>query len=327
MKNILITGINGSGGSYLAEHLLKKKNIKKIFGTIRNYNSLKKFNLKNLKQSKKINFLKCDLNNFNQIKILVKKHNFNYIFHLASNADVLKSFYEPRGIILNNNNCTLNLLEALRIYKSKAKILICSTSEVYGNIGTKNKKIDEKSSISPINPYAVSKTFQDLLAQNYHQIYGLNIIISRMFTYFNARRDNLFASSFADQIVKIENCKQKKLRHGNLNSQRTILDIRDAMEAYYLAAVKGLPGEIYNIGGQYKATVGKILFKLINLSKKEIETLIDKKLLRPKDIKYQVPSSSKFISQTKWKQKYTLAQSLNYLLNESREKFKFELGK
>ena len=148
-----------------------------------------------------------------------------------------------------------------------------------------------------------------------------------MFTYFNARRDNLFASSFADQIVKIENCKQKKLRHGNLNSQRTILDIRDAMEAYYLAAVKGLPGEIYNIGGQYKATVGKILFKLINLSKKEIETLIDKKLLRPKDIKYQVPSSSKFISQTKWKQKYTLAQSLNYLLNESREKFKFELGK
>ena len=148
-----------------------------------------------------------------------------------------------------------------------------------------------------------------------------------MFTYFNARRGNLFASSFADQIVKIENRKQKILRHGNLNSQRTVLDIRDAMEAYYLAAIKGVPGEIYNIGGQYKVTVEKILFKLMNISKKNIETLIDKKLLRPKDINYQVPSSTKFIRQTKWKQKYTLAQSLNYLLNESREKFKFELKK
>ena len=81
MKNILITGINGSGGSYLAEHLLKKKNINKIFGTIRNKNSLKKFNLKNIKKNKKVKFLKCDLNNFNKIKYIIGKQNFDYIFH------------------------------------------------------------------------------------------------------------------------------------------------------------------------------------------------------------------------------------------------------
>ena len=54
MKTVLITGINGSGGSYLAEHLLKKKNIKKIYGTIRKKSSLKSFNLKNLKKNKKV---------------------------------------------------------------------------------------------------------------------------------------------------------------------------------------------------------------------------------------------------------------------------------
>ena len=52
MKTVLITGINGSGGSYLAEHLLKKK-YKKIYGTIRKKSSLKSFNLKNLKKNKK----------------------------------------------------------------------------------------------------------------------------------------------------------------------------------------------------------------------------------------------------------------------------------
>ena len=68
MKTVLITGINGSGGSYLAEHLLKKKNINKIYGTIRNNKYLKSFNLKNLKNNKKVIFIKSDLNDFKQTK-------------------------------------------------------------------------------------------------------------------------------------------------------------------------------------------------------------------------------------------------------------------
>ena len=148
-----------------------------------------------------------------------------------------------------------------------------------------------------------------------------------MFTYFNARRNNLFASAFANQIVKIENGIQKKLSHGNLESQRTILDIRDAMEAYYLAAIRGKPGEIYNIGGNKKATVKEILNKLILLSKSKITTSIDAKLMRPKDIKFQVPGSKKFRRHTKWKQKYNINESLNYLLLECREILKFSLNK
>ena len=54
MKKVLITGINGSGGSYLAEYLLLKKNINKIFGTYRRSSSLKEFNLRNLIKSKKL---------------------------------------------------------------------------------------------------------------------------------------------------------------------------------------------------------------------------------------------------------------------------------
>ena len=134
MKIILITGINGSGGSYLAEHLLKRLKKVKIFGTIRKNKVIKSFNLRNLAKNKNIKFLKCDLNNFTQTKKIFKKIKFDYIYHLASNADVLSSFSSPREIVINNNNCTLNLLESLRIINSKTKIIICSTSEVYGNI-------------------------------------------------------------------------------------------------------------------------------------------------------------------------------------------------
>ena len=116
---------------------------------------------------------------------------------------------------------------------------MCSTSEVYGNVKINKQPITEKNSLNPINPYAVSKTFQDQLSLNYKKIYNLDIVITRMFTYLNARRSNLFASAFARQIVNIEMKKKKLLNHGNLSSRRTILDIRDAMEAYWLVAKNG----------------------------------------------------------------------------------------
>ena len=79
--------------------------------------------------------------------------------------------------------------------------------------------------MKPVSPYAVSKAFQDLLSQLYHEVYGLNIIITRMFTYNNPRRLNLFQSAFASQIVEIEKGKKKILSHGNLNSIRSFLDL------------------------------------------------------------------------------------------------------
>ena len=60
-----------------------------------------------------------------------------------------------------------------------------------------------------------------------------------MFSYTNGRRYNLFQSSFVKQIVEIENNRRKILVHGNLKSLRTMLDIDDAMEAYWLTAIRG----------------------------------------------------------------------------------------
>lgn len=322
MKKVLITGISGSGGSYLAEHLLKKKKFK-ITGTIRNSNVLSKFNCRNLIKNKNVKFVKCDLNNFNQLYNFLRLKKFNYIYHIASNANVLESFNSPFNLVKNNIISTLNLIEVLRKIKSSAKILICSTSEVYGNVPYNLQPINEKTNISPINPYAVSKVFQDLISQNYFSIFKLNIVITRMFTYFNGRRDNLFASAFAKQIVEIENNQRKFLEHGYLESQRSILDIRDAMEAYYLAATKGKIGEIYNIGGKKKATVGKILNLLVKKSNSKILLKKNKNLLRPKDINFQIPYCQKFKKDTRWIQNYTTSESVDYLINETREKYIF----
>ena len=80
---------------------------------------------------------------------------------------------------------TVNLLEAVRQLNFKPLIIICSTSEVYGNVEKKDMPITEKHSIAAINPYAATKVYQDLISQIYNKSFDLKIIITRMFSYTN----------------------------------------------------------------------------------------------------------------------------------------------
>lgn len=309
-KKILITGINGSVGSYLFDFLKKKK--LNIYGTFR-----KKKKLKYLKKINNKKLIKLDLNNFKKTLLILKKIRPDLIFHLASNADVRQSFDKPREIINNNNNCTLNLLEAIRILKIDPLVIISSTSEVYGN--SHSSFLNENVPLNPNNPYAVSKTFQDILAQNYIKIYKLRIIITRMFTYLNARRDNLFASSWARQILDIEDGKIKYLKHGNLESFRSIMSISDAVNAYWLAAKNGKIGSIYNIGDGRNIKLSKFLNILKGMSKNRINIKLDKKLLRKTDIKKQLPNSNKFKKDTGWKVVGSLEKKIQVFFDEIRK--------
>ena len=193
--------------------------------------------------------------------------------------------------------------------------MICSTSEVYGAVPKKDIPIKESQQINPLNPYAATKVFQDIISQIYFKCYKMNIVITRMFSYTNSRRINLFQTSFANQIAMIEKKKKTFLSHGNLNSVRTFVDIDDAMNAYWLAATKGKIGEIYNIGGNETISVKKFLKELIKLSNTKIKTKLDRSLLRPQDIDVQIPNSKKFIRHTKWKPQVLLKDSMKKLLN------------
>ena len=312
-KKCLITGITGSGGSYLAEHILTKDDKIKIFGIYRSSGN------KKLLKNKRIKLFKGDLCNFKKTQKIIKKINPNIIFHLASTANVRESFDSPKKTIENNNAITLNLLEIIRTNKINSLIIICSTSEVYGKVTKKDIPIKETKSINPVNPYSVSKAFQDLLSQIYFKTYGLKIIITRMFSYINARKNYLFQTSFAKQIVDIERGKKKILTHGNLNSVRNIIDITDAMEAYWLTAKRGRIGEIYNISGNKVISVGNYLRELKKLSNVKIKCKIDKKLLRPVDVTLQIANTKKFIRDTHWSPKISFEESIEKLLEECRK--------
>lgn len=312
-QRALITGIAGSGGSYLAEYIVQHHPEVEVHGLSRWHSTTAHQNLAAI--ADRIRVHEADLLDLGSVLTVLREVEPDVIFHLASHANVRASFIEPVAVLQNNILGTANLLEAVRLSGLDPIIQICSTSEVYGQVDPKDVPIREDCPLRPASPYAVSKVAQDLLGHSYFVSYKLRIIRTRMFAYLNPRRTDLFATSFARQVAWIEaGLQTAPLRHGNLDSVRTLIDVRDAMRAYWEAVVWCEPGEVYNIGGTTTLTVGDFLQHLLRLAKVPIRTETDPWLLRPKDVTLQIPCVEKFVAATGWKPDIPFEQSVHDLL-------------
>lgn len=314
---VLITGIGGSGGSYLAEHILDHCSGVEVHGIAR-WHSTTQDNL--FRVSSRVTVHEADLNDFGSTFDILRRVRPDGIFHLAAHANVRASFITPAAVLANNILGTSNLLEAVRLAQINPWVQICSTSEVYGQVDRKDVPIREDAPLRPASPYAVSKVAQDLLAATYFASYGMNTVRTRMFAYLNPRRVDLFATSFARQVARIEAGLQDELLHGNLESVRTIVDVRDAMRAYWDALCHCAAGEAYNIGGTATVTVGEFLKRLIGMTRVPIRTRVGPNLLRPSDVTLQIPCVDKFIAATGWSPRHTLDESIAHLLDYWRER-------
>lgn len=317
IKKVLITGISGSGGSYLAEYIASNHPNVSVHGISR-WHSTTKDNLSGV--HKKVIVHEADLMDMASVIEVLQKVKPDAIFHLAAHANVRTSFITPTSVLSNNILGTSNLLEAIRVLAIKPIVQICSTSEVYGQVDPKDVPIKELCPLNPASPYAVSKTTQDLLGAVYFHAYGMKIIRTRMFAYINPRREDLFATFFAMQVARIEKGLQKVLLHGNLDSVRTLIDVRDAMESYWVALNKCRFGQAYNIGGNTVITVGEFLDLLKKKARVSIPLRQDPNLLRPTDVTLQIPDVAKFTQETGWKPKYSFEESVEFLLEHCRNR-------
>ena len=315
-ENVLITGITGSGGSYLAEYIVSNHPDANVFGICRWHSTTTLINIEEIKD--KVKIYECDLMDISSIIRTLQEVMPSRIFHLAAYANVKKCFDTPLSVINNNIMGTANLLEAIRLVCPETILQMCSTSEVYGNPHT--FPMTEDHPLKPVNPYAVSKLSQEALSYSYYTSWGLKVVITRMFAYTNPKRRDLFATAFAAQVAEIEQGKRQILYHGNLDSIRTLIDVRDAMESYWIACENCEHGEVYNIGGENVLSVGDFLEILKGKSKVHIESVQSPDLLRPVDVTRQVPDVSKFYNATNWKPTYSLEESVDFLLDYWRKR-------
>src|SRR3990167_7804331 len=131
-RRILITGISGSGGSYLAETVASDHPEVEIHGLAR-WHSTTRENLSEV--ADKVTVHEADLLDYGSVLSVLQKVRPDAIFHLASHANVRASFETPSAVLNNNIIGTSNLFEAVRRAGLDPWIQLCSTSEVYGLVG------------------------------------------------------------------------------------------------------------------------------------------------------------------------------------------------
>ena len=315
-ERALITGIAGSGGSYLADHIASSRPEVRLHGLAR-WHTQGTDNLRGPGAVAAVH--ECDLTDLSSVLRAFERSRPDVVFHLASHANVRAGFDVPLAVLDNNIRGTANLFEGIRLARLDPLVVLCSTSEVYGAVDPRDVPIAEECRLAPVSPYAVSKAAQDLLAFSYFTSYGMRIVRTRMFAYFNPRRADLFATSFARQVARIEAGLQDELVHGNLDSTRTMIDVRDAMRAYWVAAERCEPGEAYNIGGTTVITVGQFLETLCRQARRPVPTRLDRALLRPADVTLQIPDTRKFRQATGWAPEHGFDASVAHLLDYWRE--------
>jgi GDP-mannose 4,6-dehydratase len=320
-----ITGITGMVGSHLAEYLLAHTDWE-IWGLARWRSPLA--NIESLipliNRKDRVHLVYGDLHDTLSIRAAVKAARPDYMFHLAAQSFPRTSFDAPLDTLETNVQGAVRVLDAIREFAPRAIVHVCSSSEVFGRVPKEKLPIDEECAFHPASPYAISKAGTDLIGRFYAEAYGLCTLTTRMFTHTGPRRGDVFAeSTFAKQIAMIEaGLIEPVVKVGNLNSLRTVADVRDAVRAYHmLVTINPVPGSYYNIGGTYHCTVEDILAKLLSLSPRhaDIEVLPDPERFRPIDADLQIPDTRKFEAHTGWRPQIPYEQTMRDLLDYWRD--------
>jgi len=315
----LITGINGFVGPHLAKILIDEGH--HVSGLIRETNGRKADMLDTLpdKYYSKLDFHYGDLVSKESVFHVFEKNKFDGVFHLAAQSHPPTSFDDPMGTFNVNANGTVHIVEAIRAFMPKCSLMFCSTSEVYGVVPEERGPIDENFPLIPINPYAVSKAGADMYVRERANSLKLPFFVTRAFSHTGPRRGNIFSiSSDAYQIIRMtKGLQEKKLRVGNIESRRVVIDVRDCARAYYLLMNKFTPGEAYNVGGDTLHSIKDFIDMMLEIKglKGKVELVTDPKLVRPIDIPVQVCDSDKCRALTGWKPTIPIEQTLQDLLD------------
>lgn len=318
----LITGTTGFAGSHLVEYLLAHQPDVEVFGIKRWRSPME--NVAHL--GDKVVLEETDLNDYHSVYRMLEKTQPDLIFHLAAQSFVPTSWNAPAATLETNVIGQTHLFEAVRSLRLDPTIQIACSSEEYGLVHPDETPITEDNELRPLSTYAVSKIAQDYLGYQYFQSYGLKVVRTRGFNHTGPRRGEVFvASNFAKQLARIKaGLDEPVIRVGNLTAMRDFTDVRDMVRAYWLAATKGKPGEVYNIATGKAITIQELLDRLIELTDVEVEVQQDPERMRPSDVEILIGDSSKFRADTGWEPEIPLEQTLRDIVEYWRQRIEAE---
>jgi len=297
---VLVTGASGFVGRHLCEHLESEGD------------EILPFDPPDL------DFI--DVRDRNRVITALTASGAEVVYHLAALSHVGASYSNAVDTIRVNVEGTLNVLDACR-QAQVARVLIVGSGEEYGR--GRGIPFDESAPLMPVSPYGVSKVAAEYLGLQAYLSGGLETVMTRSFNHTGPGQSADFVvPALAHRIAEAERAGRKEIEVGALESVREFNDVRDVVRAYRLLVAKGRPGSIYNVCSGVGHTVGEILRRLIRLSGHQVAVRHDPDLMRKGEPGALVGNASKLESETGWRPRISLDETLAAILEEARSSIK-----
>ncbi len=320
-KKVLITGHTGFKGSWLTSWLVMLG--AKVTGLSINIPTTPS-HFKAIKLKNKINHKKVDIRNLKLLKKTFKKYQPDYVFHLAAQSLVKKSYYDPIYTWETNTIGTLNVLESLREIKKNCIAVLITSDKSYKNLEIK-RGYKENDILGGKDPYSASKASAELAIQShissFFPLKKTKVLVGI------ARAGNVIGGGDWSENRLIPDCvkswsKNKRVLIRNSQSTRPWQHILEAVRGYLLLALtlkknKKLHGEAFNFGPENTKNYSVIF--LIKLMKKYWKEISWKMPNKKKKSFYESNllklNSNKAKIKLKWKCILTFAETISMVAN------------
>jgi len=301
-KNVLVTGCAGFIGFNLSKTLIKENtNVYGIDSLNNAYDKkFKDLRLQNLESENNFQFISNDLSDEDSLNDLA---DIDIVYHMGARAGVRQSFNDPLSYIKDNTIATTNVANFCK-NNDISKMILASTSSIYGNSGEKEmvEDIDEK--INPPSIYASTKLSGETLARTILSSQNTNLIITRFFTVYGPYgRPDMSILRFIHWIM--EN-KEVKI-FGDGEQRRSFTYIDDVVDL--LLKVQDCDSnETFNVGNNKTSSLNEVVKIIEHFSNKKAQVVNEPRAFRDPDV--VLPSLSKSKNILKWEPKTNIEDGI-----------------
>jgi UDP-glucose 4-epimerase len=256
MTNILITGGAGFIGSSLAVRLLENEAYHLVL-----VDNLLTGSMSKLPRHPRCQFIRCDVNQYDEIAAVMSGFHFTYVFHYAAVVGVNRTLANPL-LVMSDLDGIKNIL---RLSKSTGvqKIFFSSSSEVYGE-PVEYPQHEETTPLNSRLPYAVVKNASEAFLRSYYKEYGLPFTIFRFFNTYGPRQSTDFVIS---KFLKAAGSNEPITIYGNGSQSRTFCYIDDNTECVYRVLEMGSHNnDVLNIGSDQDCSVLELARLVIRIT-------------------------------------------------------------
>ncbi len=320
---VLVTGIAGFAGSHLAEALAARGDT--LGGLVEpgtGVGNLAAVLERSPDALRADRLPEVDLRDAAAVAAAVRELAPDAIVHLGAIAYVPYAVAHPEETFAVNVGGTRHLLEAARRHCPRARVVVITTSEIYGAGTRERRAMDEDHPQDPRNPYAASKAEADRLAAESGARESLHVVRIRPFNHTGPRQDPRYVcSDFARQVAEAEAGRRDPVvRVGNLDPARDFSDVRDIVRGYLLGMDQGRAGTVYNLCAGRALRIREILEGLMGMARVPIRVEVDPARWRPTDSPWFLGSRERAGRDLGWAPAIPWDQTLRDLLDFWRER-------